>query len=168
MHKSYVIFLAGILCILLIASGCTNTSPATTATPAATTKTPVMSPSGGATTPVPSSEVRSWSGTWNTTWLERDGNRTVSVVTIVQSGPEVSGNYSYTYPDEGTFTGQLNGTVKGHTLAGMYSESDNDVGYIIFEQSVDGNSFTGRWVHAENLSTLENSTLFWNGIRIGP
>ncbi len=158
MHKSCMILLAGILCLLLIASGCTNTSPPASGT----TTTP------GTTPPVPSPEIPSWSGTWNTTWLERDGNRTASVIAITQSGPEVSGNYSYTYPEEGTFTGRLNATVKGHTLAGMYSESDNDVGYFIFELSGDGKSFTGRWVHAENQSTLENSTLFWNGIRIAP
>ena len=158
MHKSYVLLLAGILCLLLIATGCTNTAPAPAATPVPTTATAV------ATTPA----VPSWAGTWNTTWLERDGNQTVSIVTITQAGPEVSGNYSFTYPDEGPFTGHLNGTVKGQTLAGMYAESDDDVGYIIFELSEDGNSFTGRWVHAANQSELDNSTLFWDGVRVAP
>jgi len=62
MHKSCMILLAGILCLLLIASGCTNTSPPASGT----TTTP------GTTPPVPSPEIPSWSGTWNTTWLERD------------------------------------------------------------------------------------------------
>jgi len=158
MHKSYVLLLAGILCLLLIATGCTNTAPAPAATPVPTTATAV------ATTPA----VPSWAGTWNTTWLNTDGNLTVSVVTMAQSGPEVTGNYSFTYPDEGTFTGYLNGTAKGQTLAGMYSESDDDVGYIIFELSGDGNLFTGRWVHAANQSELDNSTLFWDGVRVAP
>lgn len=156
MQKSYVLLLAGILCLLLIATGCTNTAPAVTTVP--TTATPV------ATTPA----IPSWAGTWNTTWLNTDGNLTVSVVTMTVAGQEVSGNYSFTYPDEGPFTGHLNGTAKGQTLAGMYSESDDDVGYIIFALSADGKSFTGRWVHAENQTELDNSTLFWNGVRIAP
>ncbi|OPY43273.1 MAG: hypothetical protein A4E42_01348 [Methanoregulaceae archaeon PtaU1.Bin222] len=158
MQKSYVLLLAGILCLLLIATGCTNTSPAPAATTVPTTATPV------ATTP----PAPSWAGTWNTTWLNTDGNLTVSVVTMTVAGQEVSGNYSYTYPDEGPFTGHLNGTAKGQTLAGMYSESDDDVGYIIFALSADGNSFAGRWVHAENKTELDNSTLFWNGVRMAP
>jgi len=158
MHKSYVLLLAGILCLLLIACGCTNTAPAPAATTVPTTAIPV------ATTPA----VPSWAGTWNTTWLERDGNQTVSIVTMVQSGPEETANYNFTYPDEGTFTGRLNATVAGNTLTGTYYESDDDVGYIIFELSRDGNSFTGRWVHAANQSELDNSTLFWDGVRIAP
>ena len=158
MQKSYVLILAGILCLLLIATGCTNTSPAPATTTVPTTATPV------ATTPA----IPSWAGIWNTTWLNTDGNLTVSVVTMTVAGQEVSGNYSFTYPDEGPYTGHLNGTAKGQTLAGMYSESDDDVGYIIFALSADGNSFTGRWVHAENQTELDNSTLFWNGVRITP
>jgi hypothetical protein len=86
------------------------------------------------------------------------------VLTLTQTGPEVSGNYSYTYP-EGTYTGSLNATVQGNTLAGTYAESDNDVGFFVFELAENRNSFTGRWVHAANRSTLDNSTLFWNGVR---
>ena len=158
MHKFYVILLAGMLSVMLIVSGCTSPSPAVTTTPVPTTAAPVE------TTPA----IPSWAGTWNTTWLNTDGNLTVSIVTMTVAGQEVSGNYSYTYPDEGPFTGHLNGTAKGQTLAGMYSESDNDVGYIIFALSADGKSFTGRWVHAENQTELNNSTLFWNGVRITP
>ncbi len=161
MHKLYVIFLAGMLSVMLIASGCTSPSPAGTTTSVPTTTAPVE------TTPIMTTPtVPSWAGTWNTTWLNTDGNETVSVVTLTVAGQEASGNYSYTYPDEGTFTGHLNGTVKGQTLTGMYAESDEDVGYFIFELSIDGNSFTGRWVHAENQSELHNSTLFWDGVRV--
>lgn len=163
MQKSYVLLLAGILCLLLIATGCTSPSPAGTTTPLPTTAAQVETTPMAITPTVPS-----WAGTWNTTWLNTDGNLTVSVVTMTHAGQEVSGNYSYTYPEEGTFTGRLNGTVKGQTLSGMYAESDDDVGYIIFALSADGNSFAGRWVHAENQTELDNSTLFWNGIRIAP
>jgi hypothetical protein len=162
MKTSLVLILAGILCVMLVASGCTSSPPSTTATPAATTRAPVESP-GIATATAP--PVPSWSGTWNSTWLERDGNLTVSVLTLTQTGPEVSGNYSFTYPEEGTYTGSLNATVQGNTLAGTYWESDDDVGFFVFELSENKNSFTGRWVHAANRSALDTSTLFWNGVR---
>ena len=119
MKKSLVIILAGTICVLLFAAGCTSsstTNPATTA---------------------PAPQALPWSGTWNTTWLEKDGNLTVSIIPLTQAGTEVSGNYSYTYPKEGTFTGSLNATVQGNTIAGIYSESDNDVGYFVFELSKD-------------------------------
>jgi hypothetical protein len=86
-------------------------------------------------------------------------------MTLTQAGPEVSGNYSYIYPEKGTFTGSLNATVQGNTLAGTYAESDDDVGFFVFELSENSNSFTGRWVHAENKSELANSTLTWNGVQ---
>lgn len=166
MQKSFYLILAGILCVMLAASGCTGTTPATPATPAATTAAaPLESPAIGASNATPAPEAPSWSGTWNSTWLEKDGNLTVALLALVQAGQEVSGNYSYTYPGVGNFTGSLNATVQGNTLAGTYSESDDDVGFFVFELSENRNSFTGRWVHAENRSELANSTLFWNGAR---
>jgi hypothetical protein len=166
MQKFYCILLGCILCLMLIASGCTSPSPAATATPAATTAAPVASPPQGTTTTTP--EIPSWSGTWNTTWREIDGNQTFSVVTFTQAGPDVTGNYRFTYPEEGTFTGYFNATVAGNTLTGTYYDSDDDVGYLIFALSADGNSFTGRWVHAENQSELATTPNFWNGVRIAP
>ena len=166
MKPSLSITLAGFLCVMLIAAGCTGTAPAaTTATTPATTAVPVttVEPAVSAATTPPATP---WTGTWNTTWLERDGNRTVSVMTFTQAGTDVTGNYSYTYPDEGTFTGTFNATVQDKTMTGTYAESDDDVGLFVFVLSQDGNSFTGRWVHApSNMSALHNSTLFWNGVR---
>jgi len=166
MKKSLVIILAGIICVLLFAAGCTSSSTTNPATPAATTVAPVASLPKITATTAPAPQALPWSGTWNTTWLEKDGNLTVSIIPLTQAGTEVAGNYSYTYPKEGTFTGSLNATVQGNTLAGIYSESDNDVGYFVFELSEDKNSFTGRWIHSPaNQSALANSTLFWNGVR---
>ncbi|MFA5267708.1 MAG: hypothetical protein WC379_07025 [Methanoregula sp.] len=165
MKKSFYLILAGFLCVMLAASGCTSSFPSSPATPAATSAAPVesLAIATAAATPVP--EAPSWSGIWNSTWLEKDGNLTVAVITMTQAGPEVSGNYNYTYPEEGTFTGSLNATMQGNTLAGTYSESDDDVGFFVFELSENRNSFTGRWVHAENKSELETSKLSWNGVR---
>jgi len=164
MKKAFYLILAGILCVLLAATGCTSSSPATTAIPAATAAVPVESPAATMTTAAPAPEAPSWSGTWNSSWLEKDGNHTVSLMTMTQAGPLVTGSYNYTYP-EGIYTGSLNATVQGNTLAGTYSESDDDVGLFVFKLSENGNTFTGRWVHAENKSELDNSTLTWNGVR---
>ncbi len=98
-------------------------------------------------------------------WLEQDGNLTVAHMSLTQAGPKVSGNYSYTYPEVGTFTGSLNATVQGNTLAGTYAESDDDTGLFVFTLSENKNSFTGRWVHAVNMSELDTSKLTWNGVR---
>ena len=171
MKKSLVLILAGILCVMLAASGCTGSAPVNTPTttpaPAATTAVPESTAAATSTaTPVTTAaEAASWAGTWNSTWLEKDGNRTVSLMNLTQDGPEVSGNYRYTYIGVGNFTGSLNATVKGNTLDGTYAESDDDTGFFIFELSDNKTSFTGRWVHAENQSELAGSTLFWNGIR---
>jgi hypothetical protein len=170
MKKSLVLLVAGILCLLLAASGCTSSSPATpspaaTAPPAATAAPPAESPAVVSPSASPAMENLSWAGTWNSTWLERDGNRTVSVLTLSQKGPEVTGNYSYTYAGEGTYTGSLNATVQGTTLAGSYAESDDDNGFFVFTLAENKTAFTGRWVHAENQSELAGSPLFWNGVR---
>lgn len=188
MKKSLVLILAGIMCVMLAASGCTSTSgtaPVTT-TPAATTVVVTTSAptaeatTAGATTTAPVTTAAaattnatapapaaapSWTGTWNSTWLENNGNHTVSVLTLTQTGQQVLGNYSYTYAGVGTFTGSLNATVEGKTLAGTYAESDNDVGLFVFELSEDKNTFTGRWVHAVNKTELASSKLTWNGVR---
>lgn len=166
MHKFAYILLGCILCIMLIASGCTSPSPAATATPSATTATPVASTPQ--VTAVSTPEIPSWAGIWNTTWRDIDGNQTFSVVTFTQNGSEVSGDYHFTYLDLGTFAGRLNATVVGNTLIGTYYDSDDDVGYLTFALSADKNSFTGRWVHAENQSELATTPNFWNGVRVSP
>jgi hypothetical protein len=119
--------------------------------------TPSAAPSFGATP---------WSGAWNTTWLEKDGNLTVSPVSMTQTGQNVSASFSYSYPGVGNYTGSLAATVRGNTIAGTYSETDNDTGFFEFALSEDQNSFTGRWAHASaGEGALNNSTLFWNGVR---
>lgn len=167
MKKSLVLILAGILCVMLAVSGCTSSGPATNPAPAATTGVPESpaADTAAGTSATKAPEATPWSGTWNSTWLEFGGNRTVAVLTLTQMGPEVSGSYNYTYPDEGIFTGSLNATVQGNILTGTYAESDDDTGFFVFELSEDKTSFTGRWVHAEDQNELANSTLFWNGVR---
>jgi hypothetical protein len=108
-----------------------------------------------------------WSGNWNTTWLEKDGNRTVSPMTMTQAGNNVSATFRYAYPGEGSYTGILTATVKGNTITGTYAETDNDTGYFEFALSQDQKAFTGTWAHASaGEGALANSTLFWNGFRV--
>ncbi|WP_048110876.1 hypothetical protein [Methanoregula formicica] len=164
MRKTLVLILAGTLCVMLAASGCTGSAPATTPSPAATAA-PVESPAIATTTAPPSPETLPWAGTWNSTWLEKDGNSTVSILHLAQAGTDVTGNYRYTYPGVGNFTGSLNATVQGNTLVGTYAESDDDTGFFVFELSENKRSFTGRWVHAVNKSELAGSALTWNGVR---
>lgn len=164
MKKTLVLILAGTLCVMLAASGCTGPAPATTPSPAATAA-PVESAAIATITAPPSPETLPWTGTWNSTWLEQDGNRTVSVLHLTQAGTDVTGDYRYTYPGVGNFTGSLNATVQGNTLAGTYAESDDDTGFFVFELSENKQSFTGRWVHAVNKSELAGSALTWNGVR---
>jgi hypothetical protein len=112
------------------------------------------------------SEPKVWSGVWNTTWLGSDGNLTLSSISMTQEGSVVSGIYRYTIPGGDVYNGTLTAAVHGNKIAGNYSESDNDTGVFEFELSADHNSFTGRWAHASaGEGALNNSTLFWNGIR---
>jgi len=167
MKKTAVLLLTGVLCALLIVSGCTGPAPARTAAPAAPAAVPVSSsPEVTAPATPPAPQAASWAGTWNTTWLETDNTTTFSQITLSQDGTDVTGTYTFVYPGEGTYTGHMNATARENTLAGTYAESDDDLGYFIFEQSRDRTTFTGRWVHAENQSMLANSTLWWNGTRV--
>jgi hypothetical protein len=166
MKRTAFFLVAGVLCALLVASGCTGTVPASTATPAPATAVPASSLPEVTTPAAPSLQTANWAGTWNTTWLETDNNLTVSQVVLSQSGPDVTGTYTFAYPGEGPYTGHLNATASGKTLTGMYAESDDDSGFLVFEQSENRTSFTGRWVHSENQSMLAGSTLWWNGTRV--
>lgn len=157
MKASSVIILAGMVCILLIAAGCTGTAPATTA---ATSAAPSASLPAETAAPV------SWTGSWNTSWLESNGNTTYAPVNFTQAGSDVTGTYHYAYAGEGVFTGSLNATLADNTITGTYRETDNDTGLFAFAMAEDRKSFTGRWVHApSNASALANSTLAWNGVR---
>jgi len=62
MKKSLVLILAGTLCVMLAASGCTGTGPATTPSPAATTAA-LESPAITTTPVTPVQKTPSWTGT---------------------------------------------------------------------------------------------------------
>jgi hypothetical protein len=165
MKKMHAIILAGFICILMIAAGCTSTSgtkPVTT-TPAATTA--AVTPSVPATVATAAPLVTpSWSGTWNTTYTSSDNTGTVvDVLSLTQNGSSVTGTYN-------NGIGLVNATEQGGRLTGSWSDSDKNgkyIGLFEFVRSADDKSFTGKWVYtSEADTTLGNSTKTWNGVRI--
>ncbi|MDD1687592.1 hypothetical protein, partial [Methanoregula sp.] len=170
-----VILLAGFVCIMMLAAGCTNTSgttPATTtaATPAATTAAAIPSvPATEATTAAAANTTAapvtplSWSGSWNTSYTS-DNATVIEVLVINQTGSSVTGTYGK------NSTGAIKAIVQEKTLAGTWSESDatgNYTGIFEFVRSADDKSFTGRWIDvSEKPDALSNTTQTWNGVRI--
>lgn len=165
MEKLHAIILAGVICILMAAAGCTNTSgtsPVTITTPAAATAVATSAaPATVATTVAPSATTTSWSGTWNTTYSSPDNKGlTIAVLNLTQDGSTVTGTY-----DNGI--GSVNATGQGGRLTGTWSDSDKDgryAGLFEFVKSADDKSFTGTWVYTSVADTpLGNSTKTWNG-----
>jgi len=144
MEKLHVIILAGVICILMAAAGCTGTSGTsrvTITTPAAATAvaTPaapaaVATVATVATPGAPSASPSSWSGTWNTTYGSPDNKGlTVAVLNLTQDGSAVTGTY-----DNGI--GLVNATEQGGRLTGTWSESYKDgkyAGLFAFVRSAD-------------------------------
>lgn len=167
MKKTIVIILAGIICGMLIAAGCTSTSgttPATTTSTAPATPTATAEPSLTViTTAAPATEVPSWTGTWNTTYCMAGSADVIEALTLNQSGSSVTGTY-------GTSNYPVTGTVQEGTITGTWNETDKTgtySGFFVFEKSSDGKSFSGRWVYtSEGADALKNTTQCWNGTRI--
>nr|WP_319376069.1 hypothetical protein [uncultured Methanoregula sp.] len=155
MKKSLALILAGLVCLLLIAAGCTSpsgTNPATT--PAATTATPAA-----ATTIATASTAAPWSGTWNT--LFNSGHELVGgTLILIQTGSSVTG-----IQNNGTF----NATLQGNTLTGTWNDRPgfgNATGVFRLVLSEDANSFAGAWAPAsEGVAALENTTRTWSGTK---
>lgn len=168
MKKSLPIILAGLICIMMMAAGCTSTPGTTrvTTTPAAATAVVTPStpstPGTVATTATPFTNL-SWSGTWNTTYSSADEGGVVEVLSLTQDGSSVNGTYN-------KGNGSVNATGKGARLTGSWSDSDKDgnyTGLFEFVRSADDKSFTGRWVSAsEGEKALGNTTQTWNGFRV--
>ena len=160
MKKSPAIILAGLICIMLIAAGCTSSSGTTPATtPAATTVAPMSPVPSVAATTVTASSSTPWSGTWNT--LFDSGSGLIGgTLTLTQTGSSVTGIQN---------NGTINATVQGSTLTGTWLDRPgfgNNKGLIKLVISEDANSFTGTWASASGgMAALENSTRTWNGVR---
>ena len=182
MRKIIAIILAGVVCVMMIACGCTGTSVTSpvTVTPATKTLAPVPSaPAVTAVTTTGASAV-SWSGTWATTYNSGETGLFVEVFHITQDGSTVTGTYTSgddcsgpanaTADLTGNCYGTLNGTMNGARLTGMWSDTDPTgtyTGYFEFEQAPNGRSFHGHWVDLpEGPEALKNTTRFWNGVKV--
>ncbi len=156
MKKTSVFTLVGLLCILMLAAGCTNTSSAPTSAAGATVATsPAPLP---AATPVTGP---TWTGTWDSTF---DGDGSHHVMILVQTNETVTGTYAY-------HEGRIQGTVQGDHLVGKWFEyagveSDRDSGPIDWILSSDGRSFEGTWAYGEDgPDAMVDSPGKWVGIR---
>ena len=104
--------------------------------------------------PVSPSSTANWSGQWDCgVW---------GVLTLTQSGNQVTGTYTY---QGGILTATATGD-NGNTLVGTWSEDPThmppkDAGDIEFTMSADGNSFTGQWRYDSSGAWQP-----WNGQRV--
>lgn len=179
MKSSYIVILAGLLCIMLAAAGCTGTSPVTApTTPAATpaavppetpaspveagTPAAVAAPGTMAATP-----VLSFTGTWNTTWNSTENKQYGTVMVLDQAGTTVKG--SYDNADSGSGKGSVTGTAFDNHLTGWWNESDAKGEYggpLELTLSGDGKTFTGRWAsESEGVGAINTSVQFWSGVK---
>ena len=71
-----------------------------------------------------------FTGKWQTAW---------GPVTLTQSKNIVKGTYT------GSFSGVIEGTVKGKRLSFKWTQPNGEWGRGYFNLSPDGKSFTGRW-----------------------
>lgn len=151
MNLATACILAGLACMMVLATGCTST-PAPAQTPIPTATPTAKAPGATAATPA-------FSGTWNTTWSDEGGEHP-DLMFLEQAGSSVIGVYSDS-------NGTINGTLEGSRLVGTwvdYYENETVTGVFEFVLSPDGNSFTGTW--ADTLEELSNATEFWNGVRV--
>ncbi len=92
-----------------------------------------------------------WEGTWSTTY---------GMMTLTQTGNQVSGNYEHS-------NGHITGTVSGNVLTGTWSEAPtyaapDNAGDVQLTISPDGKTFTGGWRYGSSGSWTMN----WNGTTI--
>ena len=159
MKKILVVSFIGLLCLLMLAAGCTNssgTAPAAVSPPGATAAT---TPAAPATTGVTGP---TWTGTWDSTF-DGEGSRHVTI--LVQTNETVTGTYAY-------HEGRISGTVQGNHLIGKWFEyggveADRDSGPIDWILSSDGKSFEGTWAYGEDGPTaMADTPGKWTGTRI--
>ncbi len=94
-------------------------------------------------------------GIWGRTW-----STTYGMMTLTQTGNQVSGNYEHS-------NGHITGTVSGNVLTGTWSEAPtytapDNAGDVQLTISPDGKTFTGGWRYGSSGSWTMN----WNGTTI--
>ncbi|MFA4859272.1 hypothetical protein [Methanoregula sp.] len=162
MKKIIGIILAGIVCAMLLAAGCTSSPATTPTTPAVTTTAAQITLAPTSAAAIPANETPSWTGTWNTSYSMAGSADVIEKLVLNQSGSSVTGTYGKSnYP--------ITGSVKEGTITGTWNETDTTgaySGFFVFRTSADGKSFEGKWVYtADGADALKNTTQYWNGVR---
>jgi hypothetical protein len=103
-----------------------------------------------------------WTGKWETTFFRYGGSLHTTIWDLKQVESNVTGTYDW---DNGKLTCRQ--SKSGGYLIGAWSESPtyqppNDAGDLELQQSVDGNSFTGKWRYGSSGDWVGE----WNGKRI--
>lgn len=185
MKSSHILFIAGIVCLMVLFAGCTGTTQTKTAatstataaeTPVVTATTAAAETTAAATTSATEAAATaaanatatatpaafSWAGTWNTTYSSAQYGEVAETLTMTQNGTAITGTYALG-----------NGTIEATLADGILSGSWKDVdangtyaGLFEFTPSTDGKSFTGKWISANETTTLKNTTQYWNGARV--
>lgn len=145
--------LAGLVCLIVMATGCTGISDSVS--------TPTMT--GAVTTA--SAGMDPWTGTWDTISSTTIAYRTLGNLTMTTTGSSVTG----TFVNNDLGKGTIQGTMSSNQLSGIWSvnySKGSDNGQFIFVLSDDKKSFAGKWTSVSdtvnNMSTTEE---FWDGTR---
>lgn len=159
MRIPIVFILAAIACAMLVAAGCTSTSPTSAAAPAAAEPTPAAETTTALPAATTAEKIPTWNGTWSTTYLSFD-TEYPEIITLTHLGSSVTGTYHNGLGtiDATAHDGKISGTWHDSDTAGEYS------GFLVFEKSADGRSFTGKWVSSgEGEEALASTSQYWNG-----
>lgn len=159
MRIPIVFILAAIACAMLFAAGCTSSSTAQPASPAAAEPTPAAGTTPALPAATTAEKITTWNGTWSTTYLSFD-TEYPEVITLTHLGNSVTGTYH-------NGLGSIKATDKDGKITGTWDDSDGAgtySGFLVFEKSADGRSFTGKWVSSgEGEDALASTTQYWNG-----
>jgi hypothetical protein len=103
-----------------------------------------------------------WTGKWDTTFFKYGGQLHKALWYLKQVESRVTGTYDW---DNGRFEGwqsKTSGLMVGTWLESPTYKPPDDAGDIELQQSVDGNSFTGKWRYGSSGEWIGE----WNGKRI--
>jgi hypothetical protein len=94
-----------------------------------------------------------WSGDWTIKWGTWEGSTHTNLMTLAQSGDEVSGSYDW-------MGGRIEGNIVGDKLMGQWTQKNGEWGRFEFTMASNCSSFEGTWGYKDN---IENG--YWNGNR---
>jgi hypothetical protein len=166
------VFFIFLISQVLVSSGCLriqSTPPASTNTSTPQTPATGLTPGGGslsASQPGQSTTTYGayapWTGKWETTFFRFGGQSYKTTWDLKQIEINVTGTYDW---DNGRINCKQ--TKTSGLMVGTWSEAPtykapDDAGDLELQQSIDGNSFTGKWRYGSSGDWVGE----WNGKRI--